>query len=79
VNIHLTSPLLWLILLATLSAIAVITYIYSQKNLQLTCVLTGVSALALLAAVGYDTWDAYLHNNFIARFDALGVPHGHFG
>jgi len=68
------STAFWVAITITLFFIALLTYIYSGKNIKLTAMFTFLSAVVVGCAAGYDTWDYYLNQHFLAGIDQLGVP-----
>lgn len=72
--ITLNSPLFWIAIALTLLFIALLTYIYSGKNLKLTVLFTLLASLAVGCAAGYDSWIFYLNRHFLAGIDPFGVP-----
>lgn len=68
------SPAFWIAITVTLFFIALLTYVYSGKNIKLTAMFTFLSAVVVSCAAGYDTWNYYLKQHFLAGIDQLGVP-----
>lgn len=71
--ITLNSPAFWVAIVITLLVIALVTYVYSGRNLRQTIILTLLSAVVVGCAAGYDSWSLYLNRHFLAGIDQLGV------
>lgn len=72
--ITLNSPAFWMAIVIALLLIALLTYIYSGKNIKQTLLFISVSTLAVGCAAVYDIWHYYLNWHFLAGIDPLGVP-----
>lgn len=69
------SVIIWLLIIVSVSLVAGITYIYSNRNLRLTILLTLCSVLGIVLIKILGTLSFIFSKQFIGRLDDLGVPY----